>query len=158
MPWRRCDEVWHDRRRAQCDQLPHRFTAHGHSHHLRTGRLGSLRCSVRRCIFNAQAVAEMLPPFSVSTRWICSHSRRGTDSVLSPASSSSGARMSVSQEPGRFHHQRAAKAPSGPAARGPKATQTQDMFRLCLQRSARVSCTLHQVFLEHVVAAPIAPV
>ena len=45
----------------------------------RTGRLASFRCSVRRCIFNARAVAETLPSCSASTRWMCSHSRRSTD-------------------------------------------------------------------------------
>ncbi len=45
----------------------------------RTGRLASFRCSVRRCIFSARAVAETLPSCSASTRWMCSHSRRSTD-------------------------------------------------------------------------------
>src|SRR5699024_6924914 len=43
----------------------------------------SFLCRVRRCILSALALAEMLPLWALSTRWICSHSRCFTDAGLS---------------------------------------------------------------------------
>lgn len=48
----------------------------------RTGFFASLRCNVRRCMLSARAVAEILPLFSASARWICSHSSRATESSV----------------------------------------------------------------------------
>ncbi len=45
----------------------------------RTGRFCNLRCSVRRCMPSARAVAEMLPSKSSNTFWMCSHSSRSTE-------------------------------------------------------------------------------
>lgn len=57
--------------------------------HCLTGRLASLRCSVRRCMFSARAVAEILPWCSPSTRCMCSHSRRATESGIGFSSADS---------------------------------------------------------------------
>ena len=60
------------------------------AYQLFTGCLANLRCRVRRCMLSARAVAEILPSHSVSTRWMCSHSRRSTEGgVLDIATSGS---------------------------------------------------------------------
>src|SRR5215204_668257 len=46
------------------------------------GYLFNFRCRVRRCMLSARAAAEIFPSTLVSTRWMCSHSRRSTDNGL----------------------------------------------------------------------------